>query len=83
MQVGVCSFPESIIIGMNREEHGQGAGLRTTLLVCLAASISMIQVNLSLGVVGKASNSFVVFADVLLYSLMSLTEQPKRLKINQ
>ena len=48
------------LIGTNREEHGQGAGLRTTLLVCLAASISMIQVNLLLGVAGKASNSFVV-----------------------
>jgi putative Mg2+ transporter-C (MgtC) family protein len=49
-----------VLIGTNREEHGQGAGLRTTLLVCLAASISMIQVNLLLGVAGKASNSFVV-----------------------
>lgn len=48
------------LIGLNREEHGQAAGLRTTLLVCLAASLSMIQVNLLLGVVGKAQNSFVV-----------------------
>jgi putative Mg2+ transporter-C (MgtC) family protein len=48
------------LIGMNREEHGQAAGLRTTLLVCLAASLSMIQVNLLLGVAGKAQNSFVV-----------------------
>jgi putative Mg2+ transporter-C (MgtC) family protein len=49
-----------VLIGMNREEHGQGAGLRTTLLVCLAASVSMIQANLLLGVAGKPSNSFVV-----------------------
>lgn len=48
------------LIGMNREEHGQGAGLRTTMLVCLAASLSMIQANLLLGVVGKAPDSFVV-----------------------
>ena len=48
------------LIGMNREEHGQAAGLRTTLLVCLAASLSMIQVNLLMGVTGKAPNSFVV-----------------------
>lgn len=48
------------LIGLNREEHGQGAGLRTTLLVCLAASVSMIQVNLLLGLVGKAQNSYVV-----------------------
>ncbi|HTR41922.1 MAG TPA: MgtC/SapB family protein [Pseudomonadales bacterium] len=49
-----------VLIGMNREEHGQGAGLRTTLLVCLAASLSMIQANLLLGVAGKPQNSFVV-----------------------
>lgn len=48
------------LIGINREEHGQAAGLRTTLLVCLAACIAMIQANLLLGVVGKAPNSFVV-----------------------
>lgn len=48
------------LIGLNREERGQTAGLRTNLLVCLAASISMIQANLLLGVVGKSSNSFVV-----------------------
>ena len=33
-------------LGMNRSEHGHAAGLRTTLLVCLAASVSMLQVNL-------------------------------------
>lgn len=49
-----------ILIGLNREERGQAAGLRTTLLVCLAASVSMIQANLLLGVVGKAHDSFVV-----------------------
>jgi putative Mg2+ transporter-C (MgtC) family protein len=48
------------LIGLNREERGQAAGLRTTLLVALAASVSMIQVNLLLNVAGKAQNSFVV-----------------------
>jgi len=48
------------LIGLNREERGHAAGLRTVLLVSLAAAISMIQVNLLLGVVGKASNSFIV-----------------------
>jgi putative Mg2+ transporter-C (MgtC) family protein len=48
------------LIGFNRGEHGQPAGLRTTILVCLAASISMIQVNLLLGIAGKASDSFAV-----------------------
>src|SRR5436305_2364226 len=48
------------LIGINRGEHGRPAGLRTTLLVCLAAAISMIQVNLLLGLQGRPSNSFVM-----------------------
>ncbi len=48
------------LIGMDRGEHGRPAGLRTTLLVCLAASLSMIQANLLLATAGKAPNSFVV-----------------------
>jgi putative Mg2+ transporter-C (MgtC) family protein len=47
------------LIGLNRGEHGQAAGLRTTLLVCLAASISMLEVNLLLDTAGKAANSFI------------------------
>jgi putative Mg2+ transporter-C (MgtC) family protein len=47
------------IIGYNRDEHGRPAGLRTTLLVCLAAAISMILANLLLGTVGKKGDSFV------------------------
>src|SRR5580700_6614851 len=49
-----------LIIGFNRGEHGRPAGLRTTLLVCLAASISMIQANLLMNSVGKAQDSFIV-----------------------
>ena len=45
---------------MNREERGQAAGLRTTLLVCLAASVSMIQANLLLDAFGKTQSSFAV-----------------------
>ena len=48
-----------IVIGLNRGEHGHPAGLRTTLLVGLAAAIAMIQVNLLLGMSGKAPDSFV------------------------
>jgi len=47
------------LIGWDRGEHGRPAGLRTTLLVCLAAAVAMIQTNLWLGTVGKAANSFV------------------------
>ena len=48
------------LIGLNRWERGRAAGLRTTLLVSLAASIAMIQTNLLLGTVGKAADSFIV-----------------------
>jgi len=49
-----------LLIGYNRTEHGKAAGLRTTLLVCLAASIAMIQVNLLLPMAGRSSDSFVM-----------------------
>jgi putative Mg2+ transporter-C (MgtC) family protein len=49
-----------ILIGANRSEHGHAAGLRTTVLVCLAASLSMLQVNLLLPMAGKTSSSFAV-----------------------
>ncbi|HEY1629271.1 MAG TPA: MgtC/SapB family protein, partial [Tepidisphaeraceae bacterium] len=44
----------------NRGEHGRPAGMRTTLLVCLAASISMIQANLLLATAGRHSDSFIM-----------------------
>jgi putative Mg2+ transporter-C (MgtC) family protein len=47
------------LIGLNRGEHGRAAGLRTTMLVCLAASLSMIEVNLLLPMAGKTSTSFI------------------------
>jgi putative Mg2+ transporter-C (MgtC) family protein len=50
----------SAAIGVNRGEQDRPVGLRTTMLVTLAAAISMIQVNLLLPVAGKAPDSFVV-----------------------
>lgn len=47
------------LIGFDRDERGKSAGLRTTLLVCLAASVAMIQTNLLLPVAGKEPGSFV------------------------
>jgi putative Mg2+ transporter-C (MgtC) family protein len=47
-------------IGLNRGEHDRPVGLRTTMLVALAAAISMIQVNLLLPLSGKSADSFVV-----------------------
>ncbi|HEX3599891.1 MAG TPA: MgtC/SapB family protein [Lacipirellulaceae bacterium] len=48
------------LLGLNRGEHGRPAGLRTTILVCLAASVSMIQANLLLATAGKPPDSFIV-----------------------
>ena len=47
------------IIGWNRSSHGRPAGLRTHLLVCLAAAFSMVLANLLLPTTGKADNSFI------------------------
>ncbi len=48
------------LIGLNRAEHGHPAGIRTTVLVCLAASLSMIQANLLLASIGRPGDSFVM-----------------------
>ena len=48
-----------VLLGLNRSERGRPAGLCTATLVCLAASVSMIQVNLLLNMHGKASDSFI------------------------
>ena len=47
------------VIGLNRGEHGRPAGLRTVLLVTLAAALSMILGNLLLSTKGKEASSFV------------------------
>jgi putative Mg2+ transporter-C (MgtC) family protein len=48
-----------VLIGYDRSEHGKAAGMRTNVLVCVAASIAMIQVNLLLPTAGKPADSFV------------------------
>jgi putative Mg2+ transporter-C (MgtC) family protein len=50
----------SFLIGLNRDERGHSAGLRTTMLVCLAATFAMLQVNLLLPLAGRPGNSFVM-----------------------
>jgi putative Mg2+ transporter-C (MgtC) family protein len=37
-----AAFLTGAIIGLERENHGRAAGLRTTVLVCVAAAIAMI-----------------------------------------
>lgn len=60
------------VIGFNRGEHGEPAGLRTTILVCLAASIAMIQANLLLTTAGRPPDSYVIF-DLMRFPLGILT----------
>jgi putative Mg2+ transporter-C (MgtC) family protein len=60
------------LIGFDRGERGRPAGLRTTLLVCLAAAVAMIQTNLLLTTTGKTTDSFVVM-DLMRLPLGILT----------
>jgi putative Mg2+ transporter-C (MgtC) family protein len=60
------------IIGLDRGVRGHVAGLRTTVLVGLAASVAMIQTNLLLGVEGKTAASFGVM-DLMRLPLGILT----------
>jgi putative Mg2+ transporter-C (MgtC) family protein len=60
------------LIGFDRSEHGKPAGLRTTMLVGLAAAIAMMQTNLLLPTAGKEADSFAQF-DVMRLPLGILT----------
>ena len=53
-----AAFAAAFVIGLNREEHGRPAGLRTTLLVGLAAAGSMVLANVLLDTSGKQGDSF-------------------------
>ncbi|KUZ38213.1 magnesium transporter MgtC [Burkholderia territorii] len=60
------------LIGFNRSESGKTAGLRTTILVCLAACMSMLQVNALLLQAGKPEGAFSVL-DLMRLPLGILT----------
>jgi uncharacterized membrane protein YhiD involved in acid resistance len=60
------------IIGTNRGIRGQAAGLRTTILVALAASVAMVQANVLLSLEGKTNTSFAVM-DLMRLPLGILT----------
>jgi len=60
------------LVGLDRGEHGRPAGFRTTLLVCLAATVAMIQTNLLLVTIGKTATSFVTL-DLMRLPLGILT----------
>jgi len=68
----VLSMVAGGVIGLDRGEHGRPAGLRTTLLVCLAAAVAMIQTNLLLATRGRAPDSFIMM-DLMRLPLGILT----------
>jgi putative Mg2+ transporter-C (MgtC) family protein len=60
------------LLGMERSRTGHPAGLRTTLLVTLAASVAMIQMNLLIETNGKSADSYAVM-DLMRLPLGILT----------
>jgi putative Mg2+ transporter-C (MgtC) family protein len=60
------------VLGFNRERRGHAAGLRTTILVGLAAAVAMIQANVLLALQGKTPDSFGVM-DLMRLPLGILT----------
>jgi putative Mg2+ transporter-C (MgtC) family protein len=60
------------LLGAERSKTGHPAGLRTTLLVSLAASVAMIQMNLLLPTNGKPPDSYAVM-DMMRLPLGILT----------
>jgi len=59
-------------IGLNRSERGRPAGLRTTILVCLAATGAMVLGNLLLPTAGKPPDGFAAM-DIMRLPLGILT----------
>src|ERR1700758_4625708 len=60
------------LIGLDRGDRGRPAGVRTTMLVCLASAFAMLLANALLSTSGRAQNSFVTF-DVMRLPLGILT----------
>jgi putative Mg2+ transporter-C (MgtC) family protein len=56
----LCTVAAGTLFGLDRGGRGRPAGLRTTLLVSLAACVAMIQANVLLPTAGKSIDSFVV-----------------------
>jgi putative Mg2+ transporter-C (MgtC) family protein len=56
----LCTVIAGGLFGLDRSERGRVAGLRTTILISLAACLSMIEVNLLISLSGKAPDSYVV-----------------------
>lgn len=68
----LATIGASSLIGFDREEHGRPAGFRTTVLVCLTASASMILANLLADTAGRPWDAYVTM-DVMRLPLGILT----------
>ncbi|HVZ99796.1 MAG TPA: MgtC/SapB family protein [Caulobacterales bacterium] len=55
-------------LGFDRGARGRAAGIRTTILVCLAAAAAMIEATFWIGLDGKSAGSFVQI-DVMRFPL--------------
>lgn len=67
-----CTFAAGALIGLDRESRERAAGLRTNILVALAACIAMLSAALLVPVAGKSATSFVQL-DVMRLPLGILT----------
>jgi putative Mg2+ transporter-C (MgtC) family protein len=54
------AFVAAFILGLDRGEHGHTVGLRTTLMVCIAACLAMLQADVLTATIGKTPASFAV-----------------------
>jgi putative Mg2+ transporter-C (MgtC) family protein len=68
----ILTIIAGVVVGLDRGARGHAAGLRTTILVALAASVAMIQANVLLAVGGKQQSSFGVM-DLMRLPLGILT----------
>jgi putative Mg2+ transporter-C (MgtC) family protein len=68
----VLTILAAAAIGYDRDVEGHAAGLRTVILVALAASLAMVQANWLMDTVGKSSSSFAVL-DLMRLPLGILT----------
>jgi putative Mg2+ transporter-C (MgtC) family protein len=68
----VLTVVAGFLVGLDRGERGHAVGLRTTILVTLAAAVAMIQGNAVLATVGKTHESFAVM-DIMRMPLGILT----------
>lgn len=67
-----CALAAGAAFGFDRSESGKAAGLRTTILVCLASCVTMLQVNALLEQTGKGQTSFITL-DLMRLPLGILT----------